>query len=75
MKNCATYDSKGAEIADCSKINFIYGPNGSGKSTISNYLQDMNDEKYKDCSVNWDFNNPMELVVYNRHFKDSNFFR
>lgn len=73
MRNCATYDESGIELSECSKVNFIYGPNGSGKSTISNYFQDTTEPKYADCSVEWEFNQPLELLVYNRHFKESNF--
>lgn len=73
MRNCATYDEAGIELSDCSKINFIYGPNGSGKSTISNYFQDEADSKYVDCSVDWELNQSLEVLVYNRHFKESNF--
>lgn len=73
MRNCATYDESGIELSGCSKVNFIYGPNGSGKSTISNYFQDTTEPKYGDCSVEWEFNQPLEVLVYNRHFKESNF--
>lgn len=73
MRNCATYDEIGIELSECSKVNFIYGPNGSGKSTISNYFQDITEPKYVDCSVEWEFNQPLEVLVYNRHFKESNF--
>lgn len=73
MRNCATYDETGSEISNCSEINFIYGPNGSGKSTISNYFQDLGALKYSSCSVMWEFDQPMEVLVYNRHFKESNF--
>lgn len=73
MRNCATYDEVGIELSDCSKVNFVYGPNESGKSTISNYFQDTTDSKYADCSVKWEFDQPLEILVYNRHFKESNF--
>lgn len=73
MRNCATYDENGIELSDCSKVNFIYGSNGSGKSTISNYFQDITEPKYADCTVEWEFNQPLEVLVYNRHFKESNF--
>ena len=73
MRNCATYDESGIELSECSKVNFVYGPNGSGKSTISNYFQDITEPKYADCNVEWEFNQPLEVLVYNRHFKESNF--
>lgn len=73
MCNCATYDERGIELSECSKVNFIYGPNGSGKSTISNYFQDTTEPQYADCTVEWEFDQPLEVLVYNRHFKESNF--
>lgn len=73
MRNCATYDESGIELSECSKVNFVYGPNGSGKSTISNYFQDITEPKYADCNVEWEFNQPLEMLVYNRHFKETNF--
>lgn len=63
----------GIELSECSKVNFVYGPNGSGKSTISNYFQDITEPKYADCNVEWEFNQPLEVLVYNRHFKETNF--
>ena len=73
MRSCATYDEIGTELADCAKINFIYGPNGSGKSTVSNYFQRANELAYSNCSVEWEHDRPLEVLVYNRHFKDKNF--
>ena len=73
MRNCATYDDSGIELSECSKVNFIYGPNGSGKSTISNFFQNQTELKYKDCTVEWELDQPLEVLVYNRHFKESNF--
>ena len=73
MRNCASYDETGVELSDCSKINFIYGPNGSGKSTISNFFQDLTNSKYRDCSVTWEISKPMDVLVYNRRFRESNF--
>lgn len=72
MKNCATYNEEGTKLENCNKINFIYGANGSGKTTISNFLTDINSEKYKDCVVDGNLND-YELLVYNKEFKDKNF--
>lgn len=55
------------------KINLIYGLNGTGKSTISNYLHQLKDEKYKDCSVEGLEENH-EILVYNQTFIQENFF-
>lgn len=75
MKNCATYDEVGASLMDCKKINFIYGANGSGKSTISNFLRNGLDSKYKDCTLEWDKEIEEDILVYNRAFKEANFNR
>ena len=73
MKDCATYDSKGEELADCKAVNYIYGANGSGKSTISNFLMNPLDSKYKECTISWDRGVEEDIIVYNRKFKEENF--
>jgi len=69
MKNIATYDENGTIIDNLSKINFIYGANGTGKTTISNFL------KNNPLSENiiWE-NEPIEILVYNKKFKEENFY-
>jgi wobble nucleotide-excising tRNase len=69
----ATYDSAGIEIDNLRKVNFIYGVNGSGKTTISNYLQQMDDPKYASCSLVWENDLPINLLVYNKKFREKNF--
>ncbi len=73
MKNCATYTTDDSTIEDCQKINFFYGANGSGKSTISKFLQNQSNEEYSDCEIKWSDNTPMNIVVYNREFREQNF--
>jgi len=73
MRNCATYPSDGASIEDCQKVNFFYGPNGSGKSTISNFLNNPTGSQYHDCEIDWENNAAVDVVVYNREFRDMNF--
>ncbi len=73
IKNIATYSSIGIEIKDLRKINFFYGANGCGKTTISNYLQELDNPKYRDCSIIWDSNIPEHLLVYNKTFRERNF--
>ncbi len=73
MKNCATYTTDDSAIEDCQKINFFYGANGSGKSTISKFLQNQSNEEYSDCEIKWSDNTPMNIVVYNREFREQNF--
>lgn len=54
MKKCAPYDENGSSLRDCKKINFIYGANGSGKSTISNFLMDQRNERFRESLIEWD---------------------
>ena len=73
LKNCATYLSEGTSIGNCQKINFFYGPNGSGKSTISNFLQDPTDLLYRECIIEWENDTAVDIMVYNRRFRERNF--
>lgn len=73
MKGCATYDAVGASLIDCKKVNFVYGANGSGKSTISCFLSDQKNDKYAQSFLAWDSVGPMDIKVYNRQFRESNF--
>ena len=72
LKNCATYTSAGVSIENCQKINFFYGPNGSGKSTISNFLRNPTDAQYNDCEIEWENDTAIDVVVYNREFRENN---
>ena len=73
MKNCATYTVDGAIIENCQKVNFFYGPNVSGKSTISGFLHNPLSTQYSDCEVEWENNTAVDVVVYNRDFREKNF--
>ena len=73
LKNCATYPSTGTAIEKCQKVNFLYGPNGSGKSTISNFLCDPSGSQYRECEIEWENDTAVDIVVYNREFRDKNF--
>lgn len=73
VKQVATFDDTGIEIANCQKVNFIYGANGSGKTTISSFLDKQEDPKYHACSVQWDSKGPLPILVYNKSFREKNF--
>ncbi len=73
MKDCATYSSDGTVIENCQKVNFFYGPNGSGKSTISNFLSNPEAPQYDKCEIEWENKNKLDILVYNRQFRDKNF--
>jgi wobble nucleotide-excising tRNase len=74
IKNIATFDPEnGICINGLRKVNFIYGANGSGKTTISNFLQNAVDIKFKDCKVYWNNSEELSTLVYNKNFRESNF--
>lgn len=73
MKKCAPYDENGSSLRDCKKINFIYGANGSGKSTISNFLMDQRNERFRESLIEWDGGTHADVKVYNRLFREQNF--
>lgn len=73
LKNCATYPSVGTSIENCQKVNFFYGPNGSGKSTVSNFLQNPADSLYRECEIGWENDTAVDIMVYNRRFRERNF--
>lgn len=73
LKNCATYSSVGTSIENCQKVNFFYGPNGSGKSTISNFLHNPTGVQYRECEIEWENDTAIDVVVYNREFREKNF--
>ena len=74
IKNIATFDSWGIKLDNLRKINFIYGSNGTGKTTISNYLASKEEhEKYCECSLSWEADTPLKVLVYNKNFRDENF--
>lgn len=75
IKNVATYEPEVGVQIDClKKVNFIYGANGSGKTTISNFILDPADSKYRDCQIKWGNDELLTSYVYNKKFRDQNFF-
>ena len=73
IKNVATYDNQGVQINDLKKINFIYGANASGKTTISNFIYNNSDPKFNSCSLTWENGLPLNVLVYNKEFRNRNF--
>lgn len=65
MNNVASYKSV-ATLETDKKINLIYGLNGTGKSTFSDFLYDMSNLKFSDCSV--EGLSGGEVLVYNQQF-------
>ena len=54
-------------------VNFIYGANGCGKTTISNFIYDNSDQKFNSCSLTWQNDLPLKVLVYNKEFRERNF--
>ena len=69
LKNVVPF-SDGLIIDNLHKINYIYGANASGKTTLSHFLERIDDEKYTDCSIEWDNGIKVETIVYNRYFRE-----
>lgn len=72
-KQVATYNEDGTALKDLQKINFIYGANGSGKTTVSNFLLEPENTKYQCCNLKWKNEQSIDIMVYNKTFKDNNF--
>lgn len=73
IKNIASYDANGVELNELKKINFVYGANGSGKTTISNFLANQIGTDYSDCILQWTHDQKLNLLVYNKKFRENNF--
>lgn len=73
IKNIATYDSTGIKIENLKKINFIYGANGCGKTTLSKFIHDSSNPIYATCNLGWKGGLPVNVLVYNKDFRDRNF--
>lgn len=73
IRNTASYSDDGTELTGLKKINFVYGANGSGKTTISNFSVNLDDEEFKDCSMQWSQNQKLQCLAYNKQFRDNNF--
>lgn len=72
IKDVATFNNVGIQI-DLKQVNFIYGANGCGKTTISNFIYDNSDLKFRNCSLVWKNSLPLNVLVYNKGFRERNF--
>lgn len=75
IKGVATYSIEGIKIENLKPVNFIYGANGSGKTTISNFLADQKRAGFGSCSLKWENDQPVKIYVYNKEFREKNFFK
>lgn len=73
VKGVATYDATGIQINNLRKINFLYGANGCGKTTLSKLIYSPADTAYSDCHLGWRDNLPINVLVYNKDFRERNF--
>lgn len=73
LRNVAAFDATGIKIESLKKINIFYGANGSGKTTISSFFQSPEDRRFTDCSIEWNGDSPLEVLVYNKTFREQNF--
>ena len=72
LKNVASYKNETVLETD-KKVNLIYGLNGTGKSTFSNYLYDIGDSQYGECTLEG-LQDTDKLLVYNQQFIKDNFY-
>ncbi len=71
IANVATFAATPEVLKDLRQINCIFGSNGTGKTTISRIIADK--AFHSDCSLAWKHGRPLETIVLNRDFIDSNF--
>lgn len=71
IKDTASFDNVIGVSFVPTLINFIYGSNGSGKTTISNIIADCS--AHPNCNIDWGLATPLQTLVYNRKFIESNF--
>lgn len=71
LKNVASY--KDEAILETDKfINLIYGLNGAGKTQLSKYLQNKDNDNFKDCRI--EGLGDEKILVYNQDFIYNNFY-
>ncbi len=58
------------QLAGLQRVNIIYGANGSGKTTISKILN--NPDIYPRCEITWQAGRPVDVLVYNKDFRETN---
>jgi wobble nucleotide-excising tRNase len=73
LSSVATYAGAPQTLQGLKHFNFFYGSNGSGKTTISRVIADPGHPDHAQCRLVWKNGQPIEALVYNRDFVDSNF--
>ncbi|MBD3328863.1 AAA family ATPase, partial [Candidatus Peregrinibacteria bacterium] len=65
MNQVASYKNT-ATLETDKKVNLVYGLNGTGKTTLSDFLYNLNEPRFNNCSI--DGLNNEDLLVYNQQF-------
>lgn len=73
INKVASYKQE-STLATEKKINIIYGLNGVGKTIFSNYLYDIKNTSFSNCSVEG-LSDDEELLVYNQQFIHDYFYQ
>ena len=73
ISRTATYGDAPQALTDLKMFTYIYGSNGSGKTTISRIIANVADTVHSGCRIVWKGGSPLEVMVYNRDFVQSNF--
>lgn len=71
IKNTPQFKSE-LKLDNLNAVNFIFGNNGTGKTSISRILEKIDD--YSDCSIKWENDIALQIMVYNRDYVENNFF-
>ncbi|MBK2266513.1 AAA family ATPase [Francisella philomiragia] len=71
LSNIASYKTQ-RELNTDKKINLVYGLNGVGKTTLSNFLKNIGDAKFSNCSITG--GETAKILVYNQEFINENFY-
>lgn len=71
IKDVATFNNAGITIDDLKVVNIIYGSNGTGKSTISKVIHVP--ASYPTCNIEWEDNNELQVITYNKDFCRKNY--
>lgn len=72
MANVATFSDQGTSVSISKPVSLFYGINGSGKSTIANFLSDVDNEDFNQCSV-CGVDDECTINVYNTEFIKENY--
>lgn len=73
LSKTATYGEQPEVLGPLRRVNFIFGTNGTGKTTISRVIANV--PGHAQCGVVWKDGRPIQALVYNRDFVESNFSR